>query len=397
MASILESVSPSSTRVTQEPADGFPTHFAPAIRSSPERLQREIGAISHHPVIDALLLTVDGLLAVLNERRQVLALNERLLLALGVADPASFLGLRLGEAVECLHAHDSPGGCATGEYCRNCGAAVAQVLSLQENRPVVRVCAIDTQRQGVAGHLFFHVRACPLEVDHRRLLLVLLQDISQQQRMATLERAGFHDLNNTLTALLGASEELAETARGDLAQEAHGVHRLAERVAREIQLQRSLAESRVQDIVPQRTPTPVAGLLDELLAAAARHPAARGRSLAVKGDIPALNLHTDPVLLLRILGNMVINALEATPTGQTVQIAVRPTEAAIEFGVWNPTAIPPDTARRIFQRNFSTKGTVGRGLGTYSMRLLGEQVLGGKVSFATSEAAGTEFRLWLPR
>jgi len=397
MAAALEPGFSSSSVAASEPAGPLPTFFAPAERSSPEHLRQEIGAVSHHPVIDALLLAMGGLLAVLNEQRQVLALNERLLHTLGIADPEAFLGLRLGEAVECIHAHDGPGGCATSEYCRNCGAAVAQVLSLEQDKPVERVCAIDTQHDGVAGHLFFHIRACPLLLERRRLLLVLLQDISQQQRLATLEHAGFHDLNNTLTGLLGISAELAETASGEAAADARSVHRLVERLNREIQLQRSLSNSRFQDIVAVPTVVPVAGLLADLREMCARHPAARGRRIEMNDGAPAVELQIDPSLLLRVLSNMLINALEATPEGQGVRLAVRPTSGAIEFLVWNPTAIPADTARRIFQRNFSTKATVGRGLGTYSMRLLGEQVLGGRVSFSTSEAAGTEFRLQLPR
>ena len=52
---------------------------------------------------------------------------------------------------------------------------------------------------------------------------------------------------------------------------------------------------------------------------------------------------------------------------------------------------------RIFQRYYSTKGEPGRGLGTYSMKLFGEQYLGGEVRFDTSESEGTVFSLRLPR
>lgn len=65
-------------------------------------------------------------------------------------------------------------------------------------------------------------------------------------------------------------------------------------------------------------------------------------------------------------------------------------DAAI-FSVWNPETIHPDVARRIFQRNFSTKDAPGRGIGTFSMKLLGEKILGGKVRFTTSALEGTFF------
>ena len=50
---------------------------------------------------------------------------------------------------------------------------------------------------------------------------------------------------------------------------------------------------------------------------------------------------------------------------------------------------------KIFQRSFSTKGE-GRGLGTYSMKLLTERYLGGRVSFTTSADEGTIFKVALP-
>jgi sensor histidine kinase regulating citrate/malate metabolism len=49
----------------------------------------------------------------------------------------------------------------------------------------------------------------------------------------------------------------------------------------------------------------------------------------------------------------------------------------------------------MFQRSFSTKGS-DRGLGTYSMKLLGERYLHGEVEFTTSQEEGTTFRLILP-
>ena len=46
---------------------------------------------------------------------------------------------------------------------------------------------------------------------------------------------------------------------------------------------------------------------------------------------------------------------------------------------------------------FSTKSSTGRGLGTYSMKLLGERYLGGAVSFSSSAEHGTVFTFELPR
>ena len=92
---------------------------------------------------------------------------------------------------------------------------------------------------------------------------------------------------------------------------------------------------------------------------------------------------------------MIINALEATAENGEVKIWIEHNGDFLSFCVWNAEEITGDVKNRIFQRNFSTKSELGRGLGTYSMKLFGEEVLGGKVDFTTSEAEGTVFRFSL--
>jgi sensor histidine kinase regulating citrate/malate metabolism len=65
------------------------------------------------------------------------------------------------------------------------------------------------------------------------------------------------------------------------------------------------------------------------------------------------------------------------------------------FEVCNPDVIPREIQLQLFQRSFSTKGA-GRGLGTYSMKLLGEKYLKGTVGFESTEENGTKFFIKLP-
>ena len=52
------------------------THFAPAERATKDELRLSIDRASRNPVIDGLLRTVGGALAVLNPQRQILAVND---------------------------------------------------------------------------------------------------------------------------------------------------------------------------------------------------------------------------------------------------------------------------------------------------------------------------------
>jgi C4-dicarboxylate-specific signal transduction histidine kinase len=127
-----------------------------------------------------------------------------------------------------------------------------------------------------------------------------------------------------------------------------------------------------------------------------QHPISEGKSLRVLRLSTDVRFESDIRLLRRVLINMVKNALEAVVAGTTVKLFFDRVEGAPVFSVWNPGTIPNDVAKQIFQRSFTTKGEQGRGVGTYSMRLLGGQYLGGHVNFTTSEEEGTEFSIRLP-
>jgi signal transduction histidine kinase len=124
------------------------------------------------------------------------------------------------------------------------------------------------------------------------------------------------------------------------------------------------------------------------------------KTLEVLPPQPGLSVIADSALLQRVLLNMLINAFEASEAGGTVRMECERfdvgTSRWLRFKVWNATVIPPSIQLRLFQRHFSTKSEFGRGVGTWSMKLLGEQFLHGRVGFRSEEGAGTTFHLELP-
>ena len=371
------------------------TYFAPAERSSDSQLRTEIEEVSQSPLMDSLLTLTSGLLAVLNERRQILALNESLLETLGAGDAARILGLRMGEAIGCVHAGETEGGCGTTELCSTCGQALAIVTSLSKNEPVARTCAIKTRRNGRDEDLFFRVQCCPTELHGQRLLLVFLQDITHQQKWQALERAFFHDVNNLLAGLLGSVELSMHLQQQGAPAETEHLYDLSLRLAKEVEMQRCLTQDSLANYRPVLQPLSVVRIMQAIRNLFRSHPAAEDRRLVLPEPVPDLSLTTDRCFFLRVLENMIINALEASDAGDEVRVSCESSDTTVTFSVWNRQAIPREIAGRIFQRNFSTKEDQGRGLGTYSMKLFGEQFLGGRVSFTSSESEGTVFRFSL--
>jgi sensor histidine kinase regulating citrate/malate metabolism len=95
-----------------------------------------------------------------------------------------------------------------------------------------------------------------------------------------------------------------------------------------------------------------------------------------------------------VIINLLKNALEATKENGSVSLGVEDLGATARFWVKNDAIIPPDVQAQLFQRSFSTKGT-DRGIGTYSIKLLAENYLKGKVSFVSNDIDKTVFSLEL--
>jgi signal transduction histidine kinase len=111
---------------------------------------------------------------------------------------------------------------------------------------------------------------------------------------------------------------------------------------------------------------------------------------------PDVSFRSDRAIVSRVLGNLLKNAVEASQAGEMVSLGCAPADGGVEFQVHNRGVIPPDVAAQLFQRSFSTKGS-GRGLGTYSVKLLTERYLQGHASVVSTEQGGTTFRVWYPR
>jgi signal transduction histidine kinase len=92
---------------------------------------------------------------------------------------------------------------------------------------------------------------------------------------------------------------------------------------------------------------------------------------------------------------MAKNALEASGPGDTVTLSCAREGGSVAFTVHNPSFMPRDVQLQIFQRSFTTKGE-GRGIGTYSMKLLTERYMHGTISFQTSPDIGTTFKMTVP-
>lgn len=380
----------------QWPPASMDTRFASAARSSEQELQDQVTTCLDLPVVNLILEAVDSFALVLNEHRQVLALNAAIRRALAIEEASFFKGLRPGELFHCVHAGEGPDGCGTAEACARCGAVLTVLAALARDQQADGECLLGMRHEGQWVSREFQVRATPLSMGGQRFLVVVLRDISDQKRREVLERIFLHDLLNTLQGLQGWVE-LMQVSRAKTEVAAQHIMDLADHLTQDVVNQRLMLQAERGELSAMLVDLPVSKFIDELRGSIERHPALRGRALAIQPIPEDLWLMSDPRLVHRILLNMVINALEASPLGCEVGLSAAAEGRGCRFTVHNEGRIPEEFASRIFQRSFSSKGSHGRGLGTYSMKLLGENVLGGKVGFTSTEADGTAFYLMLPR
>jgi hypothetical protein len=144
----------------------------------PELLSQRARALAH-PVIRALVPNRKGLVAVLNGQRQILLLNDALVLELGHRDSKEAIGLRLGEALGCANAAAMVSGCGTSVSCPRCGALVATQQALASALPERHQYDPTVARGLVETTLHFFVRATGYDVEDGRLVLFAMQPVAE--------------------------------------------------------------------------------------------------------------------------------------------------------------------------------------------------------------------------
>lgn len=372
---------------------------APAIARQPVRYPAEMLAgqrarIMRHQGLIVCMEAMAGPAMLLNDQRQILTVNRQLLRMLGKDDVSSVVGKRPGEAIGCQLAETSP-GCGTAPGCAFCGTVRSVVEALDHgNASIEEARLLIGTDTGHARDL--EVTASPIDLDGQRYVLLAMRDIADEKRRQVLERLFFHDMLNGVSGIHGLAVQLAEhqVASGAEDEARRVMARSAQQLIDEIEYQRKLIRAEIGELQVDLHDEDGSHVLREVGEAYTRHPAAVGRRL-VFGEMSAAALRTDRVLLRRVLGNLVKNALEATPEGGEVTLGCRIIDGAVRFSVRNPGVMPPVVQQQIFHRSFSTKGA-GRGLGTWSAKLLGERYLGGLLSFTSTEQSGTELTFTLP-
>lgn len=363
------------------------TLFAPAERATPEQVGRDALILTEAGLVDHITYAIPSILMVLNKERQLVYTNRRLLELLDISSTRDVLGLRPGEILDCIHAHNSDNGCGTTEFCRECGAVNAILDSQEKQIGIENECRITTAS---GKSLDLRVWASPCNHENTGFTIFSVIDIHHEKRRQVLEGFFFHDAIELASIINRHSIQLEKPkTQWETTRSIEAIRMAAEELSTKLWSYRKLAQAEGGELKPEPVSINSFNLLNELTKLGSE------RSVVLQYDSDDFNLATDRTLLSWILLNMLKNAIEATAEGEIITIACKLEKKTGIFSIHNPNFMPRPVQLQIFQRSFSTKGK-GHGIGTYSMRLLGEKFLKGKVGFHTSKEKGTTFHIALP-
>ncbi len=367
------------------------TEFASPERSTMDEINASNLFLTSFTENSLVMNMIPNIMLILNSNRQIVFANKAMLNYLGLETSTSILGLRPGELVNCVHSDQTEGGCGTTKNCIVCGA-VSAILSSQEGAAADEECRILTKSNDA---LDYKVHCVPLDFGSERYVVFLLNDISDSKRKGVLERIFFHDILNTAGGIRGFAQLLPDATPEETIEFGAILEKLSNLLIDEIQAQRDMVAAENGELIVKQHLVNAAAEIRTVIQLYQKHPVAENKIIFAAGDTPDYSFETDSRLLNRILGNLLKNALEATPENGEVSIRGRKVLNYFVFSVHSSKFIPPVIQLQIFKRSFSTKGA-GRGLGTYSVKLLTERYLEGRAGFYSDIKTGTTFYTILP-
>jgi len=224
-----------------------------------------------------------------------------------------------------------------------------------------------------------------------------------EQRLVEADRLGMlgelaasiaHDLRNPLTVVKGTAESLCRRPR---TQEEVAQH--TEVIRRNIEKADHTIESLI-DLARPKSGTPVDTPADALLRDTQELLQVEARRRGVRVDVlppdwPPPLVRADHTLVAQALMNLVLNALQASPSGGAVELLTRRFGAHVALAVRDRgTGLPQEVRSNLFTPFFTTKPN-GTGLGLASCRRIAKE-LGGDLRLYPRHRGGTRALLWLP-
>jgi signal transduction histidine kinase len=365
----------------------------PAARAGPVVVQTQRRTLEAMPALRRILNALPSLTMILNRERQVVLANQKLADFSGAVGMDQLCGFRPGEILQCARSLETGNGCGAARHCAVCGALHA-ILGAQAGRAETRICRLVRRTASGEQPIELEVSAAPIQIAGEHFTVVCATDISGRLRREWRERQVAPQALELALEMEALSSTLAAnpTLQGELVPKMAAASR---RVASLVREHAELTSAEAGDLAVLRARVPALPLLRAAAGDLEYQEAAQDRRVRIDASSRDADLDTDPDLARRAFARLILNALEATPSGGAVTLGCRPDGVRAEIWVHNAGEMTPAVQLQVFQRSFSTKGE-GRGYGAYFSKLVVERYLGGSLTFNSTREGGTTFSIVLP-
>ena len=343
-------------------------------------------------------------------------------------DAAQWLGRQPGDGLCCVHAGEAPGGCGTGDACKDCPIRGAINTVLQTGRSVnEREVQRDLTIHGERQSYWFALSAVSLTLNRSRRVLLSLTNITQRKTaeeelrramedlaaakeaadQANRAKSAFlanmsHEIRSPMNAILGFAEILA----GSLSDPMHcdavdSIRRNGQYLLQLINDILDLSKVEAGKMAVAKQPVPTAELIGDVTAL--MQVPASGKNLKVSVGVREVfpeTIQTDPIRLRQILINLLANAIKFTEVGEVALTVGLRSEAdgapRLAFEVRDTgIGMTPEQMSRLFQPfsqgdESTSRRFGGTGLGlVISQRLA--RLLGGDITVQSEFGKGSLF------
>jgi two-component system NtrC family sensor kinase len=145
----------------------------------------------------------------------------------------------------------------------------------------------------------------------------------------------------------------------------------------------------------QKSMCDVHNLIDGALSIAKYYKRTKGKKIVTgyAERLPLLRVVRDQ--LVQVFLNLILNAMDATEEGGTIEITTALVSGWIEVAVRDDGhGISPENQVRVFRPYFTTKDT-GTGLGLFVCKHIIEDTIDGRIELSETSPAGTKFKVFL--
>jgi PAS domain S-box-containing protein len=234
------------------------------------------------------------------------------------------------------------------------------------------------------------VSAQPLTVAGNELTMFSIIDTTQESRTHLLERAFLHDLVNATGSIQMLIDLLTGgTSRQERAEYINLLQVSVTRLLSEIYHEKMMLDS------TGSMPFKVHEILTSLAQYYRDHSIGRNCRIEInESAVESAAQLVDQTQLIRVLDNMLRNAIEASGHGGVVTLGCRQIGGELEFWVHNPNAISENVRAKLFHPSSSKEGR-DRDVETHETKLFSE-LCAGTVAVSSDQQFGTTYSVRYP-